>query len=426
MSQVSRKLTILYNLCVLMSGPAQSQARGLMPAAGEASTAANSAAVAAPLVDLGIMRKAMAWRVKYRKGKGKQRLSLLSLGVHPENRDRMYPSFLIVKRLGLNINQWAFSLEEADHRGVCVEECPPDEQQPKHWIRYCKYNREKTLGTVLQQCFPQDSVHQINFGLLSHNHLLLVLLSFIYHAIWDLIEDGKKMMPTDSLSGGLSLEGCPPNWEEARVVMHEGLLMEVLSYKVWAEEPTAPALIARTLNLGNKAALLETEMQAISVLSQEVSFRLETAVNNKICFLTVKEACRERLDVLVDETDFIELFDFVISLGAKTNSYIPELLDFAEKIIDQKQRQLRIQAFAELNRWSQNLPRAKIACLKRAYRSNPVRGFCPTPEALFFFLQKWTITLKICKICFSISMSSGMPQLRPWAINISKQSSWQM
>ena len=134
-----------------MSGPAQSQARDLMPAAGGASTAASTAAVAAAPVDLGIMRKAMAWRVKYRKGKGEQRLSLLSLGVHPENRDRMYPSALIVKRLGLNINQWAFSLEEADHRGVCVEECPPDVEPSKHWVRYCKYNREKTLGTVLQQ-----------------------------------------------------------------------------------------------------------------------------------------------------------------------------------------------------------------------------------------------------------------------------------
>ena len=67
-----------------MSGLAQSQARDLMPAAGEASTAANTAAVAAAPVDLGVMRKAVAWRVKYRKGRGKQRLSLLSLGVHPE------------------------------------------------------------------------------------------------------------------------------------------------------------------------------------------------------------------------------------------------------------------------------------------------------------------------------------------------------
>ena len=362
-----------------MGDPAQSQARDLMPAAGEA----KPAAVAAAPVDLGVMRKAMAWRVKYRKGKGKQRLLLQCLGVHPENRDRMYPSSGSVKRLGLNVNHWAFSLEEADHRGVCVEECPPDVQQPKHWVRYCKYNKDKTLGTMLQQCFPEDGVHQMLFGLLSHNHLLLVLLSFMYHCIWDLDEDEKKVMPTESLSGGLSLEGDPPNWEEARVVMHEGLLMEVLSYKIWSEEPTAPGLIARTLNLGNKAALLETEMQAISVLTHEVSFRLETAVNHQICFLTVQEACRERLDLLVDETDFIELFDFVISLGANKNSYIPELLDFAEKFIDQKQRQLRLYAFAELNRWPMKVPRAKIACLKRAYRSTPIRGFCPAPEAYF-------------------------------------------
>ena len=57
-----------------MSGPAQSQARDLIPAVGEASAAEKSAAVAAPAVDLGVMRKAMAWRVKYRKGKRKQRL----------------------------------------------------------------------------------------------------------------------------------------------------------------------------------------------------------------------------------------------------------------------------------------------------------------------------------------------------------------
>ena len=47
---------------------------------------------------------------------------------------------------------------------------------------------------------------------------------------------------------------------------------------------------------------------------------------------------------MVDEPEFIELFDFVISLGANRNSFLQGLFEFAERFVDRKKRELRLSA----------------------------------------------------------------------------------
>ena len=56
------------------------------------------------------------------------------------------------------------------------------------------------------------------------------------------------------------------------------------------------------------------------------------------------------------------------------------LLEFGAKFVDPKQRQLSLQAFAEVNKVSLQYPRVKIAMLMRAYRKPPNRTWCPPPE----------------------------------------------
>lgn len=75
------------------------------------------------------------------------------------------------------------------------------------------------------------------------------------------------------------------------------------------------------------------------------------------------------------------MFECIINLGADSNSYVRELLEFCEKFVDQKKRQLRLNAFAIVNKIPAECPRSKIAVLKRAYRKTPSYGFCPSPES---------------------------------------------
>ena len=77
-------------------------------------------------VDIGIVRQAMAWRVKYRvvteSGQIKRRLPLQLLGVHPKSRGGVYPQGDVVKTLGIRLAGLGYNQEEADHQGVVVQE----------------------------------------------------------------------------------------------------------------------------------------------------------------------------------------------------------------------------------------------------------------------------------------------------------------
>ena len=119
---------------------------------------------------------------------------------------------------------------------------------------------------------------------------------------------------------------------------------------------------------------------ALSVLSGHVGLALESAVAGEVCFESVREKVRLELDMYVDLPGFIDLFEFVINMGATKSPFIPQLLEFGSKFVDNQQRQLSLQAFAEVNKVGLEFPRVKIAMLMRAYRKPPSRTWCPLPE----------------------------------------------
>jgi hypothetical protein len=98
---------------------------------------------------------------------------------------------------------------------------------------------------------------------------------------------------------------------------------EILSYKLYIQEPSAPTMISNAMNKANQVALKTTEIQALSSLTGEVGLQLASAVAGKVCFATVKEKLRKTLDTFVDEPDFIHMFDFVCKLGANVNDENP-------------------------------------------------------------------------------------------------------
>ena len=133
-------------------------------------------------MDMGLVRKAMAFRVKYRVSLGKERMPLARLGVHPQTRGGLYPQPDTVRNLGLKIITKGFNQSEANHEGVSVEEMPFCERA-KHgrsgglpYAPYADYNLRQCDHQFLEKCF--SLINDIMYGTLSHSHLLLVLLAW--------------------------------------------------------------------------------------------------------------------------------------------------------------------------------------------------------------------------------------------------------
>ena len=70
---------------------------------------------------IGLVRRALLLRAKYRVQSEKLTIPLSILGVHPFNRAGVYPMEDTVVNLGLGILVSGLSVDEADHEGVCVQ-----------------------------------------------------------------------------------------------------------------------------------------------------------------------------------------------------------------------------------------------------------------------------------------------------------------
>lgn len=266
--------------------------------------------------ELGIIRKAMALRVKYRIHHGKstwKRILIRCLGIHKWNRCGIYPSPEVVKNLGIQLLLWGYSQEEADHQGVCVQEVPTSESaraeeggRLKGYEYLSTWNEKHCrCSELLDRCFADSD---ITYGTLSHSHLLLVLLCWASGGKWDLRDNEGAPRFCDS-DGRLDLSAVAEyeNATEMLLSIKEGLKMEVLSWKINVEEPTACSMISQALNKGHEAALRTGELTALAVLTGAITRAQESKLAQKLAYESVKEAVRTELDVFADEPEFVEL-----------------------------------------------------------------------------------------------------------------------
>ena len=167
-----------------------------------------------PAMDAGLVRKAMAFRVKYRLDGKKRVIALSRLGVHPQNRGGMYPQPDTVRNLGLKIITKGFNQSEANHEGVCVEEIPYSERA-KHkrsdglpYETYADYNIRQCDHLFLDKCFSH--LNDIMYGTLSHSHLLLVLLSWLNGAEWKIDDEPNlsKLLNPDGTFNTAAVAAC--------------------------------------------------------------------------------------------------------------------------------------------------------------------------------------------------------------------------
>ena len=129
------------------------------------------------------------------KGTPKITVRVENLGVHRNNRAGVYPAGIRCKELCESVISAGVLKEEISDKLVAVEE------MPSHEARKCsetqtgsEYNRRcSSKDELLQTCFrePYGNVH---YNLLSHNHMIIVILGFITKAKWDLGPVEQKQM----------------------------------------------------------------------------------------------------------------------------------------------------------------------------------------------------------------------------------------
>ena len=352
-----------------------------------------SRGMAEPAPNMGLIARAMAWRVKYRKvDKAGQPIRMLlrvdSLGVHKNNRGGVFPAGLRCRSLCGDVLHAGFIKEDVNHAGVAVEEPPAEE-----FIRLrvhkggvvesaAAYNiKQASKDELLGACFqaPFDTVQQT---LLGHNHIMLVLRAFLGSAKWDIPADAEKGIACCDADGRLSITAVAEhaNGKELAEVLTEGMRVEVLSWKMDVEEPEAATTISEALNLPHQEAMRTTELTAIAVLKGEIIAQQGGNLSQQIAYQTMRNRVRSQLHAAADDPDLPEVFDFLISNGVGTNTYIDDLQQWTQIFVDSKKRQMRFTAFAVVNKMCETAPLAKIAVLKRAWRKTPVNGFCPSPE----------------------------------------------
>ena len=120
-------------------------------------------------------------------------------------------------------------------------------------------------------------------------------------------------------------------------VLTQGLRMEVLSWRLTLEEPQGCNHISQAFNMGNEIALATSEATAIATLSDTITFaiansKLTASAQRKIAFETVKTTVAAELQHFVTQEAFLDMFDFVMNMGANNGPWIPTLVAMARKV----------------------------------------------------------------------------------------------
>ena len=253
-----------------------------------------------------------------------------------------------------------FDAEEANVGGVVVE-CTSNQKVLEEFnVEACE--GDERLAPVVAGC--------TRYGALSHNHLNQIMKNIAAAAVADIPEvcDGQGKLSVQKLRSG------HPAF--AKAVEH-GLMWEVLSDVIEREEPHALDVIQAALNRKNGAFLLAHEMQAISKLSSVTSAL--TGVGQRLAWQTVRDKVKETMPQYANDDHFLELYRFVVDLGAQAGPFIADLRSFHDKFVDPKLRKLKTASFGVFNTIPEQFSFVKVAAVKHAYSCHSSRiqhGFC--------------------------------------------------
>ena len=305
-----------------------------------------------------IIRRAAAFRVKYRKERA--RLPVAQVGFHPANRNGQPPSSDRCISLLKDILQLGFDADEPHHGGVCVE-----------WKQGCHklgtFNAEAVEGN--DRMAPVDP-WSLKYGSLSHSHLNQILKNIKAGARADIpsICDGE---------GRLSIRKLRAISPEFAEVVELGCTWEILDSRIEKEEPTAVDDIQAALNAKTALFLMAHEMQAIAKV-MDITNAL-AAAGQAVAWGSVQRKLRMTMPAFANDDSFLELFRFVVEMGSGNAPFLKDLRAFHETFVDAKQRRIRLGTLANANMIPMAYPHMKIAALKTIYSVPKDRifdGFC--------------------------------------------------
>ena len=325
----------------------------------------------------------MAWRVKYRQTDENGKVirvivNIGSLGVHPKNRGGVYPAGKRCRSLCIEtVGDVGFLKENVEHAVVAVEEVPTEIASSRggKFLSASQYNiKQCKQDELLMGCFavPYNVVRCL---LLSHNHIMLVLRAFLTKARWKIPKNVEKNLVFCDAQGKLSLAAVAEhaNGIQLAEMVKEGIDVEVLTYKMDIEEPTAASTISQALNVAQEVALRTSELTAVSVLKGEMIRQMGKDFSQDVVYKNVLEKVRRELNLAASEPELPDVFDFLRSLGVGKNTYVEKLLQFGAAFVDSKKRRLRFSAFAVVNKVNHDYPLSRVAIVKRAYRKKTTR-----------------------------------------------------
>ena len=180
---------------------------------------------------------------------------------HRDNRGGQYPQDERARELAAQIVAAGFSQAEADHEGVCVQEYPAEQivkkkREKPNVQTYDAFNRDAAQGS-LKQCFHRSGGTEVAYGTLSHSHLCLVLRAIVNGAkrpVPDgMVFNDKEQARLDRVvdkAGNMDMAAVAANDPVAKRLALEGIFMQVLSWEIMEQEPTAASLISQSLNRG--------------------------------------------------------------------------------------------------------------------------------------------------------------------------------
>ena len=311
-----------------------------------------------------MIRRAAAYRVKYGREGGPIRIPIEQVGFHPRNRDGQPPNGSRCSELFKDILAVGFDAEDADSGGIVVEVRPG-------CTLIHEFNRDACDGDPFHAAMGGGCV---SYGSLSHSHL--------HQSLRNIRGGGHCTIPEVSEFGKHSLAKLrsvdPPFARAAET----GLLWNILSWAIEVEEPDACAIIQAAANAKNSMSLMRHEMQAMGALIQYTadSALAERALSLDAARWKLKATCPE----FASDPHFLELYVFVIDLGAGAASFLPDLRAFHERFVDPKIRRLRLIDFAAMNQFPNDMPYLKVAGIKFAYACDPrlvLHGFCQAIKA---------------------------------------------
>ena len=147
-----------------------------------------------------------------------------------------------------------------------------------------------------------------------HTRSSCSLLAWANGAHWNVEDEPNlcKLLNPDGSFYNAAVAACDADLER---VLRDGLSMEVLSWKMLVEEPTAGSLISQALNKAQSMALRTSELTELNVLSDAIALALGASVAGEVCFESVREKVRAELDMYVDMSGFIDLLELFVNMG---------------------------------------------------------------------------------------------------------------